>query len=194
MTAGCPTPNSANQNYESQIAQTCGAAGSFWTLSAGFRAPISFPLRRWSDEKEELVADLVVDTAVEIIPPEAKDDRVDPRVCLWLRRLNRWIDDDGWHLWRMYRGLTLSWPSQRAKFVGKFSPTGVSKRCPDACQWFRLHRYHRYRFALRQTERSSLRLSDGFRQHRVPKTSDEPLADGFPVYAEAHFQRVPFVA
>ncbi|WP_432354902.1 hypothetical protein [Agrobacterium sp. rho-13.3] len=44
---------------------------------------------------EELVANFLFDKAVEIIPPEAKENRSDARICLCCRRSNCWIDDDG---------------------------------------------------------------------------------------------------
>ncbi|MGO7896961.1 hypothetical protein ACC719_05745 [Rhizobium ruizarguesonis] len=43
----------------------------------------------------ELVADTLIDTAIEIIPPDDTKEHPDSRACLCCKRRRRWMDDDG---------------------------------------------------------------------------------------------------
>ncbi|MBA1346914.1 MULTISPECIES: hypothetical protein [Rhizobium] len=43
----------------------------------------------------ELVADTLIDTTIEIIPPEDTKEQPDSRACLCCKRRRQWMDDDG---------------------------------------------------------------------------------------------------
>ncbi|GAK69652.1 hypothetical protein RRU01S_07_01770 [Agrobacterium rubi TR3 = NBRC 13261] len=43
----------------------------------------------------EIAIDFLLETAVEIIPPDAGKDEKDTRICLCCQRASPWIDDDG---------------------------------------------------------------------------------------------------